>query len=155
MKRKLLWCCLALCILWTAFVFSRSAKSGADSSAESGAVLSLVEQLCGALNMENPLSERFLRKLGHFLEYFVLGALAFPSARRFLRRQAPLAALGYAVAVALLDEFFVQNLSVGRGPSLLDVGIDTAGALAAILLCLALFLRKTGRTRSRGACLRS
>lgn len=138
MKRRRFWCCLGLCVLWTLFIFSRSAKSGAESSAESGAALVLVERLFSALGIEWLPPERLIRKLGHFGEYFILGTLALPSAKLCLKRTAPLLAVGYALLVALLDEFLVQNLSVGRGPSFSDVLIDTAGALSAILLLSAL-----------------
>ena len=137
MKRRLFWCCLGLCVLWTVFIFSRSAKSGAESSAESGAALALLDRIFDFLRISWLPSEHFLRKLGHFSEYFVLGTLALPSARLFLCRTAPLAACGYAAAVALLDEFLVQNLSVGRGPSFSDVLIDLSGATVAVLLWLA------------------
>ncbi len=138
MRRKRFWFCLGLCVLWTLFIFSRSAKSGAESSAESGAALALVERLFGALGIGWLPSEHLLRKLGHFGEYFVLGTLALPSAKHLLKRAAPLLAGTYALLVALLDEFLVQNLSVGRGPSFSDVLIDTVGALSTILILSAL-----------------
>ena len=138
MKRKLFWCCLGLCLLWTVFIFSRSAKSGAESSAESGAVMALAERFLTSVGIERLPSERFVRKLGHFAEYFILGALALPSATPIWRRFAPLLACGYAATVALLDEFLVQSLSVGRGPSFFDVMIDLSGAATAILLLLGL-----------------
>ena len=138
MKRRLFWCCLGRCVLWTVFIFSRSAKSGAESSAESGAVLALVRSLFDFLGLDWLPSEHFLRKLGHFAEYFILGTLALPSARLLLRRCAPLLACGYAGAIALLDEFLVQSLSGGRGPSFFDVLIDLFGASTAILLLLGL-----------------
>ncbi len=134
MKRRLFWCCFGVCILWTVFIFSRSAKSGVESSAESGAVLALVDRFFDLFGVEWLPSERFLRKLGHFAEYFILGALALPSVRLLWNRFAPLWACGYAAAIALLDEFLIQSLSVGRGPSFFDVLIDLSGASAAILL---------------------
>lgn len=138
MKRGLFWCCLGACVLWTAFIFSRSAKSGVDSSAESGAMLALIDRFLSFWGMEFRPTELFLRKLGHFSEYFILGLLSFPSAKRFSRRLAALLSCGYAAAVALLDEFLVQKLSVGRGPSITDALIDLAGAATAILLLFAL-----------------
>jgi len=142
MKKRLLWCCLGLCVLWTAFIFSRSLKSGTESSAESGAALELVGRILDTLGISWRPSEHLLRKLGHFSEYFLLGALSFPSAKLFLSRLSPLLAWGYATAVAFLDEFLMQNLALGRGPSILDVLIDTSGAATAILLLLLLTWRK-------------
>lgn len=137
MRQKRFWVCFGLCAVWTLFVFSRSLKSGVESSAESGAVMELLRRAWDLLGIDWLPSEHFVRKMGHFTEYFILGALALPSARLFLRRFAPLLACGYAAAVALLDEFLMQNLSVGRGPSFSDVLIDLFGTATAVFFLLA------------------
>ncbi len=138
MKKRLYIGCLVVCLLWTAFIFARSLKSGAESSQESGAALALVDRVLAFLGVAWRPSELLLRKLGHFSEYFVLGALAYPSVKLFTRRFSWLWTWGYALAVALLDEFLMQNLSVGRGPSMLDVLIDASGAALSLLLLLCL-----------------
>lgn len=136
MKKKLYIGCGIVCLLWTAFIFARSLKSGAESSAESGEALALVDRFLAFSGVDWRPSEHLLRKLGHFLEYFVLGALAYPSTRFFTRHLSWLWAWGYALLVALLDEFLMQNLSVGRGPSVRDVLIDASGTALALLLLL-------------------
>lgn len=138
MKKRLFWLCFAGCLLWTAFIFSRSLKSGVESSVESGEALAILGRLLNRMGIGWLPSEHLLRKLGHFTEYWILGLLAFPSAKLFVRRFSWLWAWGYALLVAILDEFLMQNLSVGRGPSLLDVAIDASGAAVALLLLLGL-----------------
>jgi VanZ family protein len=71
--------------------------------------------------------DTILRKLAHLAEYAILGMLLLRATRR--------AALAVALAgvYAVTDE--VHQLFVeGRHGSPLDVGIDTAGALAGVLL---------------------
>jgi VanZ family protein len=71
-----------------------------------------------------------LRKLGHVVEYAVLGAL--------LARAVPeLAAQWLGIAYAIGDEVH-QHFVAGRHAALLDVAIDSAGVLAGILLVRAI-----------------
>jgi VanZ family protein len=67
-----------------------------------------------------------LRKLAHFTEYAVLGALVL----RAVRREPPAVALG--VAYAASDELH-QHFVPGRHAALRDVAIDAAGVLAGVL----------------------
>jgi VanZ family protein len=70
-----------------------------------------------------------IRKLGHLTEYGILAALwlrAFPGHSR-----AEALAVGLSVLYAGLDEWR-QGLAPTRSPSLLDVGVDAAGALVAV-----------------------
>ena len=77
-----------------------------------------------------------LRKLGHVVEFGVLGVLWLHAlapgglwsgweARRAIR------AIGLAALYAVVDEAR-QGLTVSRSPSWLDVGLDTAGAWLAV-----------------------
>ena len=96
------------------------------------------------------LKERVVRKGAHFLEYMLLGVLsavdAIFIAYAISRRSAifvSLSMLGTSLlsfAVALVDEFVIQAKTDGRGPSWRDVGIDSAGAFAGIMLCMMIFL---------------
>ncbi len=124
---------LILALLWSGFIFSRSMKSGEESEKESGSVLQYAEAVLGFFGLDAP-SEHFIRKAGHFIEYAILGGLSgLALACLGLRLWSPASFL-YAVLIALCDEFVVQRLSVGRGPSFRDVLIDSAGALSALLL---------------------
>lgn len=126
---------LVLGLAWTAFIFSRSMQSGAESSMESGRLTAFLQSLLGDI----PVSEYFIRKLAHFGEYLILALPVTWAAMLPQRRWLPAASLGYAVFVALCDEFIVQALSVDRGARFSDVLIDSAGALVGVLTVAVLF----------------
>jgi VanZ family protein len=68
-----------------------------------------------------------LRKIAHFCEYAILGALLL----RALGREAPAVAAG--VAYAATDELH-QHFVPGRHAAFRDVAIDAAGVLTGVLL---------------------
>jgi VanZ family protein len=77
-----------------------------------------------------------IRKLSHVTEYGIFTLLlyrAFAGAKPFAWRPRLATACVLAAAVyAVIDEFH-QSFVPGRGPSLVDSAIDTAGALVAML----------------------
>ena len=128
----------ALCLvtlLWTAFIFSRSMQTGAESSAASGRLTALIRAILGGI----PVSEYFVRKLAHFSEYAIL-SLPATSAALLVGRRWAFAAWGYALLVALCDEFVVQAMTAGRGPRITDVLIDGAGALVGTVALVVVWL---------------
>ena len=82
------------------------------------------------------ISHAFVRKLAHFTEFFILGTelsgLLWLERRRSVQSYLNIWFAGELCA--LLDET-VQIFS-GRGPSVADVGLDTAGATCGIFLLL-------------------
>ena len=68
-----------------------------------------------------------LRKIAHFGEYAILGALLF----RAVEREAVAVAAG--VAYAITDEIH-QSFVAGRHASALDVLLDAAGVVVGVLL---------------------
>jgi len=70
-----------------------------------------------------------LRKLAHVSEYALLGLLLARATRR------PAVAVALAAAYAVTDEIH-QTFVQGRHGAPLDVAIDTAGALAGVLVWL-------------------
>lgn len=81
-----------------------------------------------------------VRKAAHFTEYAILGILwslvlsTYPK----LKGSRGLIAFAASGIWAILDEFH-QSFVAGRTPAIIDVCIDSAGALAAILLSGAVF----------------
>ena len=81
--------------------------------------------------------DRLLRKIAHFTEFALLGAVLL----RLLRTRearlpvAWLLSLACGIFAACLDEL-LQHFSPGRSPQLGDVCIDAAGVLTGTLLCL-------------------
>lgn len=87
------------------------------------------------------------RKSAHLFEFAVLGGLVYRSlhASGRLSWQPHLAAWTFAVALtyALIDEIH-QSFVPGRGPSLIDCGVDAAGALVGIALIYGVISRARG-----------
>ena len=95
-----------------------------------------------------------IRKVGHLSEYAVLALLVLRAARLSLRQlvsgwswRAAGAALAISAAYAATDEIH-QSFVPGRTASAADVGIDTAGAVAALALA-ALRKKSVSQTPAR------
>ena len=76
-----------------------------------------------------------VRKLAHMTEYFLLAvSVSFPLYVYGGRGLGlPILAGGFCVGFAALDEYH-QSFVAGRGPSKKDVGIDSIGILAGVLM---------------------
>ena len=76
-----------------------------------------------------------VRKLAHMTEYFLLAvSVSFPLYVYGVRGLwLPLRAGGICIGFAALDEYH-QSFVAGRGPSKKDVGIDSIGVLAGVLM---------------------
>lgn len=122
MKRKL-WIFLALDAVWLAVIWTRSLQTAAESRAESGSLLLLVQQLLPFMTMQ------LLRKLAHFAEFAVLGALMALTALQPRRKNATLALLAGLLA-AMADET-IQLFVPGRSGQVSDLWIDFAGVVTA------------------------
>ena len=131
-NRKIL--CIALLTLWLCVIWGNSALPGEVSGEISGGVLDWVNDHCGT-----HITGFAVRKLAHFTEFAVLGLLlswlGILCSQKGIHRVA-LPLLGGMLA-ACTDET-IQVFVPERGPSVVDVWIDTAGALCGILALLAL-----------------
>ena len=139
----------ALCAAWMIVIFMMSAMPGDVSGQQSGLITELLEkalafmlgaQAAGRIPMDT--LELIVRKCAHMGEYAVLfwlwaHALSVSGAKHPART-----ALIVCVLYASSDEFH-QCFSDGRGPSPIDVMIDTVGAVIALLLrAAALHIRR-------------
>jgi VanZ family protein len=77
-----------------------------------------------------PLWDLVLRKIAHLTEFFILAFLLFRAYQSYgvNFRQALVFALAAAVGAAGFDEWH-QSFTPGRTPSLIDVGVDSFGAI--------------------------
>lgn len=122
-------------LLWIVFIFCRSLQPVDASILESKWVLSLLQRL-----VPFELTEHFVRKLAHFTEFAVLGALAgalFGGCCRRLWIGLLFAAMT-GVATALCDET-IQLFVDGRTGQIPDVWIDVAGATTGAVLALSVW----------------
>lgn len=130
---------LRLCAVMIAanliFIWGNSLLPGEISGAISNGVKNLLRWLLSFLGLSSGGGGGggLLRKVAHFTEFACLGGL-FTWLFSMLRRPAWLA-LGCGFLAACVDET-IQIFVPDRGPSIFDVGIDTAGAAVGIMLLL-------------------
>lgn len=129
--KKRLRLCTALLVCCLAFIWGNSLMPGPVSGAFSDWVGQLLEQLLPGEQTPPADGSGLLRKLAHFTEFSVLG-MCLAWLFGMLRRKMPWA-LALGVAAACVDET-IQRFVPGRGPSVKDVGIDSCGVLAGIIL---------------------
>ena len=142
--------CTIIALVWVGFIWSNSAKTGEESGEASSQVHEVVNEVAQSVGVEEPISERTVRKSAHFGEYMVLGIIVcidmifvskvFLSRSVKLRSLSLLAALPFSAAVALIDEFVIQKNTNGRGPSFTDVLIDMSGVSLGVICILVGFL---------------
>lgn len=110
-----------------ALIWGNSALPADTSGAISGWVLELLRFL-----PHSELAHTILRKIGHFSEFACLGLLT--GWFLFVRRDTiSWHLLGFGLAVACVDET-IQAFVPGRGPSIFDVWIDTAGFSVGLII---------------------
>ena len=127
--RKIL-LCRVLLVLNLALIWGNSLLSGADSGQMSGGIMAFVMELLRIPESASETVHLLIRKLAHLTEFACLSALICWHLRLVKEKrvhQALLAVL-LAMAAALVDET-IQLYTPDRGPSLLDVWIDTMGAV--------------------------
>ena len=126
--------CSILIGLVLAVIWGNSCLSGESSgrfSAWVGAILSTVFPF---FSPESEIGHYILRKIGHFSEFAALGLLlswlyGMLMQRKWLMLGLPLIS---AMAAAAIDET-IQIFTPGRNSSIVDVCIDSSGALFGIL----------------------
>lgn len=136
MKNKRKYILFALLLITVCFIWGNSLISQENSAAQSSGVLEFLRETFASLGVEpENLSlfqflGKYIRKVGHFSEYFLLGTevLLFfffkdfrPSVQRFWN------SFSLALFVAVADES-IQIFS-GRGPMVSDILIDISGAV--------------------------
>ena len=149
-SKKRLRLCVCLLALNLVFIWGNSLLPGGVSEAISRWAGKLVQALTGLPVNTSQSGHGLLRKLAHFSEFACLGALlawlaGMAGERGFHGWSLPL--LGRMMA-ACVDET-IQTRIPARGPSVIDVWIDTAGAAVGIGLLLLghyLVMKRTKKT---------
>lgn len=131
---------VVLCILTSlmiSFIFLNSALDADASSAQSLGLREFINSILSSLNINIILTEKFIRKTAHFVEFFVLGVLLFATVRSFMSKigirilYAPI--IGFVVSCT--DEF-IQLFSPGRACQFTDVLLDFSGVCTAVFMLL-------------------
>jgi VanZ family protein len=120
--------------IWVIFIFSNSMRTGESSGAMSGSVTEFINSILSSISPTLEVSHRFVRKSAHFLEFAMLSLLfcfaiylSLPDRYAKKREFLVLMAAPLSMLVASGDEC-IQVFIDGRGGSVIDVLIDTAGA---------------------------
>ncbi len=137
-----------LLFFWMSVIFIMSAQPADKSSQMSGGIVS---KLIAALFNEYDVQEQMVikgvltvivRKTAHFLEYFILGLLAFCSISTFKNyNYKKITCIFFGVAYAIGDEVH-QYFVPGRACRLIDVLIDTAGVVTSMIFIFVILNRK-------------
>ena len=120
--------------LWMGVIFAMSAMPGDVSGDTSGRLMKLLLWLLSLLlgqeaaaGIPADVLHLLIRKGAHMAEYAVLLLLYHRALRMEQAKRPGLCALILCAAYAATDEFH-QGFVAGRGPGVIDVGIDTLGA---------------------------
>lgn len=152
MKRNKIWRTLLLIfiVLTILFIWSNSIFGREASSRQSGWVREFLQNTFDLLGIPVQVTEHAVRKLAHFLLFFLLGTetTLYALCGRQLDRRGIGNILGVVFAVAFLDET-IQIFS-GRGPAITDVWLDISGGVTALVLVIALHYLIAACRRKRG-----
>ena len=148
-KRKILkYISVILLVLAVLFIWGNSMKPGEESLEDSGAVKGFVDGIFEALGIDAEIGEVFVRKAGHFAEYFLLGLLACFAAWQHSLPKKPYLAAAFCSVIAAADET-IQIFVDGRNGNILDVLLDSFGAVCAFLLILLiLYIKKEKNSKN-------
>lgn len=152
--KKLLIARIILTVLTAAAVaaiFYNSSLDADESTEQSSALLTEINRFFCSMGLRIELTENILRKMAHFTEYTVLGALLSTTVYLYAQKRGKmlLIALPIGAVVATCDEL-IQLVPAGRSSEARDVLIDFSGILfAALIVTLITFLRDRRRKGSQ------
>ena len=126
---------LILVILWLGVIFMFSSQNGEDSGNTSKEliikIVNVYEKITNKevdMNIAIEKMQYPIRKLAHFTEYFILGIFMFLFINTYNFKNKLLITIGICFICASFDEIH-QIFSDNRGPSIIDVFIDTFGSI--------------------------
>ena len=139
------------------FIFYNSSLDAVESSEQSGTMLGGINAFLRSLGIPIELSDHFIRKTAHFVEYFVLGGLFSLTAFAYVRTRSRMLmiALPLGAAAAVTDEL-IQLGSAGRSCEVADMALDFCAVLtASLIVTLILYLidrhkKKKAETQREG-----
>ena len=132
------------------FIWGNSLLPGEDSGELSGFVGTLLQKLLPFLDLQSELGMHLLRKAAHFSEFAALGfsfawLYGMLSKKPYWSLVLPLLS---GASAAAIDET-IQIFSPDRGPSIKDVGIDTAGVITGTLILTGIYWATKRKDRKK------
>ena len=149
MNKKIVW--WSLIIVWCAVIFLQSNKPALESMQESGAILNwLNHMLTQVFGVDKVVvTEGFVRKSAHFIEYFVLGCLIFKGIVNQTRLvKVFLFSWVFGTIYAITDEIH-QYFVPGRAMQVFDMLIDSIGIFLGVLMMIYLIKKKLNIGKAR------
>ena len=121
-----------LLIIWIGIIIYNSSKTAVGSMETTHLLIDWIKKIFFNLDFfESNLFITLLRKMAHFIEYFVLGYLVINTYIMFIGKNNIIIPLMFCVLFAISDE--VHQIFVdGRSFMVLDILIDSFGAFVAI-----------------------
>lgn len=144
-------------LIWMFWIYGFSAETGSVSGGKSMNIASAIERIFASLtggsfsyDKEAVIFEisHIIRKSAHVVAFLILAMLLFLLIESILGKKKLFSPVFFTVLCAASDEFH-QSLVPGRGPSINDVGIDSAGALIGVMLAFLILThlrKKSGKT---------
>lgn len=136
-KKFVKWKCLT--VVWIMVIFAFSMQSGTESSELSGGIVDWLIELVFNGEFAYAVELGFLtRKVAHFTEYLVLGVLVTHTVKQTNCFEQVfvivVVSVLVCVCVAACDET-IQLFSEGRSGQVVDVVLDSCGALCGVTWC--------------------
>lgn len=121
---------LLLVILWMIFIFVMSSFDATSSSNQSNFIVDIITSIINIKDIG--LLSLIIRKLAHFIEYFILGILVINFITRYDKKI--IIAILLCIIYATSDEIH-QIFVPGRSCQIIDIMIDSLGSIMGIYLC--------------------
>lgn len=120
---------LLLVILWMIFIFVMSSFDATSSSNQSNFIVDIIISIINIKDIG--LLSLIIRKLAHFIEYFILGILVINFITRYDKKI--IIAILLCIIYATSDEIH-QIFVPGRSCQIIDIMIDSLGSIMGIYL---------------------
>ncbi|MCR4615520.1 MAG: VanZ family protein [Clostridiales bacterium] len=134
---------VCLCVSWFVVALILAAVFYLSSQpADESAALSRFFEIRISRFFSIKLSDFTVRKLAHATEYFILACAVFNALYVTFEKKKPAVTFLICFLYAVSDEFH-QYFVPGRACRLFDVGVDSAGAVLGLLVCIAVLIIKT------------
>lgn len=120
---------IILVILWMIFIFVMSSFDATSSSNQSNFIVDIITSIINIKDIG--LLSLIIRKLAHFIEYFILGILVTNFITRYDKKI--IIAILLCIIYATSDEIH-QIFVPGRSCQIIDIMIDSLGSIMGIYL---------------------
>lgn len=123
----LFWVLIGAMLLTLLFIFTNSLRTPEQSMEQSSAVEDFMATVFPPETPFGAFVKEYVRKIGHFVEYGILGVETAVFVSLYLQNKRKMALM--SVPAAVCTAFFDETLQYfsGRGPAIMDVWIDLGG----------------------------